>query len=266
MAGEKILIVDDKIEVAQFCDEYLFRPHGYESIVAQDGRQGLEMALKEDPDLMILDFKLPEMSGLDVLRALRDRQVDVPVIFITAYGSDEDIVTAFRLGVKDYLAKPFDTSEMLSTVERVLGEKRQQNEQVRRQRGLDSQVKKLSTLYGSSVQSVLNHIVEAAVAISNAEEGYLLLLDEQTNELCMRSALNIGQAFASGFRLRVKDTIAGRVLETGQPVRYNHVDDMNLFKIKTGYLAKALINVPLRVNGQITGILKAIEEKAEDAA
>ena len=255
MAGEKILIVDDKIEVAQFCDEYLFRPHGYESLVAQDGRQGLEMALKEDPDLMILDFKLPEMSGLDVLRALRDRQVDIPVIFITAYGSDEDIVTAFRLGVKDYLAKPFDTSEMLATVERVLDEKRKQNEQVRRQRGLDSQVKKLSTLYGSSVQSVLNHIVEAAVAITNAEEGYLLLLDEQTDELCMRSALNIGQAFASEFRLKVKDTIAGRVLETGQPVRYNHVDDMNLFKIKTGYLAKALINVPLRVNGRITGIL-----------
>jgi PAS domain S-box-containing protein len=255
MAGEKILIVDDKIEVAQFCDEYLFRPNGYESLVAQDGRQGLEMALKEDPDLMILDFKLPGMSGLDVLRALRDQQVDVPVIFITAYGSDEDIVTAFRLGVKDYLAKPFDTEEMLSTVERVLDEKRRQNEQVRRQRGLDSQVKKLSTLYGSSVQSVLNHIVEAAVAITNAEEGYLLLLDEQTDELCMRSALNIGQTFASEFRLKVKDTIAGRVLETGQPVRYNHVDDMNLFKIKTGYLAKALINVPLRVDGQITGIL-----------
>lgn len=255
MAGEKILIVDDKLEVAQFCDEYLFRPYGYVPLIAQTGKQGLEMALEEEPDLMILDFKLPEMTGLEVLGALRDRQVDVPVIFITAYGSDEDIVAAFRLGVKDYLAKPFDLSVMLSTVERVLAEKRQHKDQVRRERELEKQVIKLSTLYGSSVQSVLNHIVEAAVAISGAEEGYLLLLDEQTDELYMRSALNLGQAFASEFRLKVKDTIAGRVLATGNSVRYNHIDDLNLFKIKTGYLVKALINVPLRVNDEIIGVL-----------
>lgn len=255
MAGERILIVDDKNEVTEFCEKYLFQPHGYTSLVAHSGREGFEIALREAPDLMILDFKLPEMSGLEVLRALRERQADIPIIFMTAFGSDEDIVTAFRLGVKDYFTKPFDAGEMIAAVERLLAERRQQEEQNRRQRELERQIKRLSTLYGSSVESVLNHIVEAAVAITAAEEGYLLLLDEETDELYMCSAMNVGQRFASGFRLKVQDTIAGRVVKLGEPVRYNHIDHHNLFKIKTGYLVQALINVPLRDGDKIIGVL-----------
>ena len=257
MAGEKILIVDDKPEAAAFCDEYLFRPHGYVPLIAHDGAQGLDMALGERPDLMILDFRLPRMSGLDVLRALRDKQVELPVIFTTAYGSQEDIAEAFRLGVKDYLTKPFDASEMLSVVRRVLAEKREHDDQERRQSELERQVKKLSTLYGSSVQSVLNHIVESAVAILGAEEGYLLLLDERSDELYMRSALNMGEGFASEFRLRVKDTIAGHVVESGEPIRFSQQDAGDNLKIKTGYLVKAVVNVPLCIDQRIIGVLGA---------
>jgi PAS domain S-box-containing protein len=255
MTGARILIVDDKPEVAEFCKEYLFHPHGYTPLIAYDGPEGLDMALRERPDLMILDFRLPKMSGLDVLRALRERQVELPVIFTTAYGSQEDIAEAFRLGVKDYLTKPFDASEMLAMVRRVLAEKRQQEDRARRQRELERQVKKLSTLYGSSVQSVLNHIVESAVAISDAEEGYLLLIDEESDELYMRSALNMGDVFASEFRLRIKDTIAGHVVESGEPICISQSDEAEHLKIKTGFLVKAVVNVPLRANGRIIGVL-----------
>ncbi len=255
MAGETILVVDDNVESLRFIVQDLLRPHGYIPIVATNGRQGLEMALHEEPDLMILDFRVPEMSGLEVLRALRERQNDVPVIFITAYGSEEEIVTAFRLGVKDYFCKPFDAQEMLDTIERVLSEHRQQEQQSRHRRELDQYIKELGALYGSSLERVLNRIVEAAVAITEAEEGYLLLVDEETNELYMRSALNIGERFASGFRLKIKDSIAGRVVRTGQPVRYNHLDDADRFKVKTGYLVKALINVPLRGEERVIGVL-----------
>jgi PAS domain S-box-containing protein len=255
VAGEKILIIDDKLDLAQACARFLFHEFGCEPLIAQSGRQGLETALDERPDLVILDFKLPEMSGLDVLRAMRSKQVNIPVIFVTAYGSEEDVIAAFRLGVRDYFTKPFDLSEIGSAVQRILAEERQSEAQMRRQRELERQVKKLAALYGSSVQSVLNHIVEAAVAIADAEEGYILLLDEEKTELYMRSALNIGESYASGFRVRVKDSIAGRVVATGKPVRYNNIDDSGLFKVKTGFLVKALINVPLRVSDEIIGVL-----------
>jgi len=255
VSGETILVVDDNLENTRFMVDYLLTPSGYAPMVATDGRHGLETALAKRPDLIILDFRLPEMSGIEVLRALREKQCDIPIIFLTAYGSEEDIVTCFRLGVKDYFSKPFDVQQMLATIERVLGERRQQEQQVLRQRELEEYIKELGTLYGSSVERVLNRTVEAAVAITGAEEGYLLLVDKDTDELYMRSALNLGERFATGFRLRMDDSIAGRVVRTGEPVRHNYLDDFDRFKVKTDYLVKALLNVPLCAKEKVIGVL-----------
>ena len=255
MAGETILVVDDKPESLEFITEYLLRPSGYVPLVATNGQEGLRMALAERPDLMILDFKMPEMSGLEVLRALREKQADIPVILMTAYGSEEDIVTAFRLGAKDYLSKPFRIEEMLAAIKRLLSERQQQEEWARLQRELEERVKELTTLYGSNVERVLNRIVEAGVAVTGADEGYLLLVDKQTNELYLRAALNLGERFATGFRLRTEDSIAGRVVRTEQPVMYNYLEDSQRFKVKTGYLVKSLVNVPLRTKDGVIGVL-----------
>lgn len=235
--------------------DYLLAPNGYVPIVASDGQQGLKMALAENPDLIILDFKLPGMSGIQVLEALREKRVDIPVIFITAYGSEDDIVSCFRLGIKDYFRKPFDIERMLATVEQVLAENKQQKQQTAQQRELEEYIKELGTLYGSSLERVLNRIVEIAVALTGAEEGYLLLVDRQTDELYMRSALNLGERFAREFRIRIQDSITGRVVQTGEPVMYNSLDETDRFKVKTGYLVKALINVPLCSNDKVIGVL-----------
>jgi PAS domain S-box-containing protein len=255
VAGETVLVVDDMAEGLEFITEHLLRPSGYVPLVAANGREGLKMALSERPDLMILDLRMPGMSGLEVLRALREKEAAIPVILMTAYGSEEDIVAAFRLGAKDYLAKPFRIEEMLGAIERVLSEQRQQEEWARLQRELEGRVKELTTLYGSNVERVLNRIVEAAVAVTVADEGYLLLVDKQTNELYLRAALNLGERFSTGFRLRTEDSIAGRVVRTGQPALYNYLEDSQRFKVKTGYLVKSLINVPLRTKDEIIGVL-----------
>ncbi len=255
MAGETILVVDDKPGSLELLTEYVLRPSGYVPLVATNGRQGLEMTLSEKPDLIIMDLKMPKMSGLEVLRALREKEADIPVILMTAYGSEEDIITAFRLGAKDYLSKPFRIEEMLSAIERVLSEQHQQEERARLQSELETRVKELTTLYGSNVERVLNRIVEAAVALTGADAGYLFLVDKQTNELYQRAALNLGEQFATGFRLRIEDSIAGSVVRTGQPVVYNYLEDSQRFKVKTGYLAKSLVNVPLRVKDEVIGVL-----------
>ena len=254
MAGETILVADDSEENRQFIAEYLLRSHGYVPLIATDGRQGLRMALDEKPDLMILDSRMPGLSGLEVLAALREQRADVPVIFITAYGSEEDIVASFRLGVKDYFRKPFNAQEMLDTIERVLGES-QPEQQTRQRQELEGSIKELGTLYGSNVELVLNRIVESAVAITEAETGYLLLVDEVTRELYVRSALNVGERFAREFRQKIQDSIAGYVVRTGKPVRHNHLDDLDRFKVKTGFLVKSLINVPLRARDKVIGVL-----------
>ena len=84
MTGERILVIDDKPESVELLSEYILRPGGYVPLVATDSEEGLRLALEEQPDLLIVDQKMPKLSGLDILRALRNSQCDIPAILITA--------------------------------------------------------------------------------------------------------------------------------------------------------------------------------------
>lgn len=268
MAGEKVLVIDDRDDSLQFMTEYILKPNGYRYITAKNGEAGLQRALNEEPDLIIMDQRMPRMTGLEVLAALEKTQADIPVILMTFHGSEETAVLAFRLGAKDYIIKPFDTEEMLGAIDRALEERRLRKERDRLTRELmqtnqqlERRVKELNVLYniGKSVTSlldpekVLNRIVEVAVYITNAEEGALLLMDKESDNLYLRAARNLGEQFARGFRIKVDDSIAGEVVRTGEPFMASG-DEASL-KVKTGYLVKSLLYVPLKVGREIIGIM-----------
>jgi GAF domain-containing protein/DNA-binding NarL/FixJ family response regulator len=268
MAMEKILIIDDSTKIRSFLSEML-RPLGYVVSTASDGKRGLDKALAERPDLILLDFNLPRLSGIEVLEALQKENYEVPVILMTAHGSESVAVQAFRLGVRDYLVKPFETEQILEVIEKALIESRLHRERDQLMRRLEQinqqlerRVKELNILYsvGKSVTSlldlekVLNRIVEAAVFVTGAEEGSLLLVDKDTGELYLRAARNLGEKFARGFRLKVEDSIAGQVVKTGKPILQS-TQDRETLKVKTGYLVKSLVNVPLKAKEEVIGVL-----------
>jgi DNA-binding response OmpR family regulator len=115
---EKILVVDDERQIVDIVRAYLERD-GYRVLMAYDGRQALDLAGRERPALLILDLMLPEMSGWDVMRALR-RVSDAPVIMLTARDDPMDKVVGLELGADDYVVKPFDPKELLARVRAVL--------------------------------------------------------------------------------------------------------------------------------------------------
>jgi DNA-binding response OmpR family regulator len=124
MSGESVLIVDDSAEITLFLRQYILEPAGYKVLSARDGEEGLEVAVRDRPDLIILDMSMPRMTGLQMLSALRKTTCDSPVIFMTLHGSERIAVEVFRLGVKDYLCKPFTVEEVREAVDRALKEKR----------------------------------------------------------------------------------------------------------------------------------------------
>lgn len=124
MANEKILVVDDNPEIVRFLKQYILIPLGYNVITACDGQAGLEAALSAKPDLVMLDLNMPRMSGLQMLVALRKTECTCPVIFMTVHGSENIAVEVFRLGVRDYLIKPFTVDEVRDTIDRALNEVR----------------------------------------------------------------------------------------------------------------------------------------------
>ena len=118
--SKRILLVDDDAEIIEAM-RYALEAKGYEIIVARDGNQGLALAEREDPDLVILDMMMPKRSGFLVLERLRrTRPVPMRVIMITANEGSRHKAYAEMLGVDDYIRKPFAMDRLLDSVNRLL--------------------------------------------------------------------------------------------------------------------------------------------------
>jgi two-component system NtrC family sensor kinase len=282
---QRVLIIDERRESIVFLANNILKPKGHDIITAMDGEKGLQKALEEKPGLIIMDLKVPEMNGLEVLTALQQEQCHIPVILTTYYDSASVIVEAFRLGVKDYIIKPYTVEEMEEAIGRVLSDGRTEEKIQRSPDGstgspqrlaeglregiselnqqLERQVRKLSTLHdiGKAVtallnlEKVLNRVVEAAVFLTGAEEGFVLLVDKETEELYMRAAQGLSQKEARSFRIKVEDSLSGQVVTTGKPIMISSVQDQKAFALKTGYLVKALLHVPLKLGNEVSGVL-----------
>ncbi len=115
----RILVVEDDLSILTGLSMSL-RFEGFEVLQAQDGRTGLQKALDEEPDLMVLDVMLPQMNGFELLEELRTRGSSIPVVVLSAKGVESDRVMGLNLGADDYLAKPFGLQELLARIRAVL--------------------------------------------------------------------------------------------------------------------------------------------------
>lgn len=118
MGDKLILIVEDDADSASVLEAYLLRD-GFAVILAEDGRQGLELFQRERPDLVLLDMMLPRLGGTEVLAQIR-RAGDTPVIMVTAIGDEPEKLGALRYGADDYVVKPYNPKEVVARVHAVL--------------------------------------------------------------------------------------------------------------------------------------------------
>ncbi|MCU0465950.1 MAG: response regulator transcription factor [Anaerolineae bacterium] len=114
MSGERILVIEDEARIAQFIERGLIY-EGYRVNVARDGQTGLNIARDNPPDLVILDWMMPGLDGLEVCRRLRAAS-DVPILMLTAKDDVTDRVAALDTGADDYLVKPFSIDELMARV------------------------------------------------------------------------------------------------------------------------------------------------------
>ncbi len=194
----RILVIDDSRPMREFVVQVLANQEGFVTLEASNGDEGLEMALADSPDLILLDLEMPRLNGFQVVDALRVQQADIPIILVTSHGSEAIAVELFRKGVKDYLIKPFTAEEMHAAIERALTEVRLRREKealtqrlVAANQQLRRRVRELDTLYrvGKSVTSLLSRdqllerILDAAFYVIDAEEATLMLVDEESGQL-----------------------------------------------------------------------------------
>ncbi|MCL4299711.1 MAG: response regulator [Anaerolineae bacterium] len=277
MAGETVLAVDDREDSLKFLREYVLEPNGYHMIEARNGLDALEITLSQKVDLIISDLVMPRMGGLELLESLREKGLDTPAILMTFHGSEGTAVRAFRLGARDYIIKPFAIDEMLGAIDRALNESRLRRERdqltqavFKVNQQLENRVQELRFLYGigrsvtslQNLEQILNRIVEAAVYLTGAEEGSIMLVDDSSGEMYLRAARGMGEKNAKTSRLKIQDSIAGQVVRTGRPVMIGGMNQDDSFKVTTGYFVKSLLNVPLKVTDRVIGVL-AVNNKSK---
>jgi EAL domain-containing protein (putative c-di-GMP-specific phosphodiesterase class I)/DNA-binding response OmpR family regulator len=155
MAAEKILIVDDDEDVLLIVQTILDNA-GYTALTARNGREGVEKALEGKPDLILLDVMMPELSGWEVCTTLKSAPEtrQIPIAMLTVKSEIRDLITGMQVGADDYITKPFTRKKLLSTVRRLLDEKRDprpsfistENQEVRFQNLLFDAVTELPTV------------------------------------------------------------------------------------------------------------------------
>ncbi len=123
---EKLLVVEDE-PVLRETLEYKLTQEGYEVITADNGKLAVELALAEEPDLILLDIMLPELDGIEVCRILR-KQMSVPILMLTARADEIDKVVGLEVGADDYLTKPFSMRELLARVKALMRRMRMMRE------------------------------------------------------------------------------------------------------------------------------------------
>jgi DNA-binding NtrC family response regulator len=183
-AAGNILIVDDDPDVQEVLKDRL-ESLGYRAVPAVTGRQGLELLDKESPQMVFLDIELPDMNGLEALKAIRKRQNDVAVVIITAYGSIERAVQAMKDGAYDFISKPLKPGYVALVVERAMERER-----------LKREVEILSGEAGERYHLVvakssnMNLAVESAKMAATAKSTVLLLGESGTGKELFARAIH----------------------------------------------------------------------------
>jgi DNA-binding response OmpR family regulator len=188
----RVLVIDGSRDVRDFIARHVLLPNGYEPILAGNGAEGLRQALAKVPDLILLDYETPKLSSLEVLKALKARPLQIPVILMTSRGSEQVSIQTLRLGVRDYVTKPLLVDDLLHAIQRATFEihLRWEKATLARQLGganqhLKQHLTELNILHqvGQAVtelmplQDLLGRIADAALHVTAAEECFLILND-----------------------------------------------------------------------------------------
>jgi len=263
LSSELILVVDDGEDNLEFVVEYILKPNGFRALTASNGQEGIKLAAEHRPDLILLDLQMPKMNGREMLMAMNERGLDIPVVLMTFHGSEEVVIEMFRLGVKDYVKKPYSVEEMLDAVNRSLSEVRLRRDKdalvermLHANRELQRRVQELNTLYqlGKTVASaedlarLLPLIVEAAVEVTDAEEGRIFLVED--GKLVCRAEKRQTMGRPENAEYPAKDPAALHVIKSGEGTiaRREQYGDYKPSPMSGAY-------APLLLRNRATGVL-----------
>jgi CheY-like chemotaxis protein len=235
--------------------------------VAHTANAAIRAAVRFLPDVILVNLNLPGISGKDLLVALNSQGIDTPIIMIAKKGMEADVIQAFRLGAADYLLWPAREAEVVSVVERILRQVREQREQEnlasqlklenealqKQVRGLTATLaigKAVTTL--SKAGSSWNQLVEGSVYVAGANLGWLILRNQPSEGFLLCAQHNLPAKLAGRVGQPWEDDLSHLVGQSGETLSV-HSTPLGRFKI--AHLGKSVLAVPVKEKKQVIGVL-----------
>lgn len=270
-----LLVVEDEPELRFILSIHL-RAVGFEVLEASTGREGVRCAIERLPDVIIMDVGLPEMDGLSATRALRadERTAHIPVIMLTARSSSDDVVRGLEAGAQEYIAKPFDVTELLARVRTVhhlattRGDLDRLNAKLEAE--VDVKTQRLRLLYefmrdlnhNAGRDEILDRIIACVQEITGARRISLLLKEPDSENLICERAVGIDPKIANQIRVGGVEGIAGQVYRSGKTLAamaYGSSLDPERAYLSDAFLSTPLVSTSLETREGIIGVLNVTE-------
>ncbi|MDD5491507.1 MAG: diguanylate cyclase [bacterium] len=266
----ELLIVDDEKVIREMLEALLVR-EGYNVTTAENGAAGIDQIQKKFFNIAIVDIKLTDMSGMEVMKHVREAHPETVVLMVTAFATTETAIKALEAGVYDYIIKPFDINRIKMIIKRGLEEQRLTLENKELLSSLKIEKDKLESVLeiGKMMSSILDlrelidFIVKKSTEVLKAEKGSLMLLDEATGQLIINGAIGLSEEVINKTKMKIGDKIAGFVIKYGEAMLVENIetDERTKRESRPHYLGKSFISVPLIHKDKIHGVLSVTDKK-----
>lgn len=262
MVKQRILVVDDEEETRSVCKRVLTK-EAYFVQVVESGKKGLDRLQSENFNLALVDLKMPGMDGMEFLKQIRTNYKEIEVIVITGHGSTESAIQAMRLGAYDYVTKPFDITELSSTVKSCLEKKKSEEREIKQKEieGL-KQLHKIITA-PDELNKKLEKLLGLVCNLLMVESGSFMFLDEKSRKLHTIAFFGSSEEIIELIKPRIEEEFSRQLKKREEPFAVmDELDDYSQFD-DLGIKKKVIsaICAPLNMGDRVFGVMSLTEFK-----
>ena len=260
MKDEQILVVDDEVYILEACRKILERS-GFNVTALESGIDALKLLDCEKFDLLLTDVRMPEISGLDVLKSFKKKEPGSAAVVITGEGTMDTAVKAIGNGADGFIVKPFSKNDLVNTVNNSLEKVRMARENVKLKALLPIFEITRNLMQKMDVEELLNAVADIAHKESRAN-SVSIMLKEDNGSLTIRAAIGMDNGFDKGVSLMKGEGLAWKVMEGGYPLLLAEDDISIPFRhmMKRDCISSSLI-LPLKVEDETMGVINVTKLK-----
>ncbi|MBI5787504.1 MAG: response regulator [Candidatus Schekmanbacteria bacterium] len=249
----KILVLDDDPVILSLTSDLLL-DEGYEITPVNNPSGALESLKTAGFDLLITDIKMPKMTGLDVIKQMRQFSPKTKAIIMTGFGNIETAQTAIKEGAYDYILKPFNNDTLRLAVKNAIKRKEleEENNRLKELTGLFQFSELISSRF--STQSLYELILSSILKQLHVSQGSIMLLDEKAKTLKIAAAVGLDEDVTQK-PVALNECIAGKVIQGGKPVLVSNIDAHPLFcKLARDYPDKSFISASMGIDDELISL------------